>query len=251
MKIPLLVGNWKMNKTIAEAKELAQDLKEKLKGSKGREVVICPPFTALACVSEIIRNSNIKLGAQNMHYELKGAYTGEISPEFLLEIGCQYVLIGHSERREYFKEDDTFLNKKINTALKTGLSPIFCVGEKLSQREEGKTFSVIEGQIRTGLAGIKDGVERLTIAYEPVWAIGTGRNASPEQAAEVHNFIRKLTKEIYGEEIAQNLRIIYGGSVTPENIDGLMAKEEIEGVLVGGASLRAESFLRIINYSKS
>ncbi len=248
MKIPLIAGNWKMNKTPKEAKALANELKERLVDIKDREILICPPFTSLAIVAEVIENSNIKLGAQNMHYELKGAYTGEISPEFLLEIGCQYVIIGHSERREHFKEDDELLNKKLKTALNTKLFPIFCVGEKLAERESGETFKVIESQIKRGLDGIKEGMERITIAYEPVWAIGTGKNATPEQAEEVHKFIRDLIKEKYGRDIAQNMRIIYGGSVTQENIDSLMAKEEIDGVLVGGASLAAESFERIVRF---
>ncbi len=246
--IPLIVGNWKMNKTPREAKELAKEIKESLWDTEGREVVLCPPFTSLPVVSEIIKGSLLKLGAQNMHYELKGAYTGEISGEFLKEIGCQYVIIGHSERRKYFKEDDEFLNKKLKTALKIGLFPIFCVGEELKEREEKKTFAVIGNQIRKGLEGIEE-VDRITIAYEPVWAIGTGKNATPEQASEVHSFIRELIAKLYNQEVAQKIRIIYGGSVTPENIDSLMAKEEIGGVLVGGASLKADSFVRIVKFS--
>ncbi|MEO0102533.1 MAG: triose-phosphate isomerase [candidate division WOR-3 bacterium] len=245
--IPLIVGNWKMNKTPKEAKELAQELKVRLADVRGREIVICPPFTSLPVVSEVIKDSNLKLGAQNMHYELKGAYTGEVSGEFLKEIGCQYVIIGHSERRKYFREDDELINKKLKTALKIGLLPIFCVGEELKEREENKTFTVIENQIRKGLEGIEN-IDRITIAYEPVWAIGTGKNATPEQAAEVHNFIRNLLSEIYNREVILKIRIIYGGSVTPDNIDSLMAKEEINGVLVGGASLKVDSFVQIIKF---
>lgn len=226
---------------------MVKDLKEGLAAVREREIVICPPFTSLSVVKEVIKNSNLKLGAQNMHYELKGAYTGEISPEFLKEIGCQYVIIGHSERRKYFREDDELINKKLKTALKIDLLPIFCVGEELKEREENKTFAVIENQVRRGLEGIEK-VDQITIAYEPVWAIGTGKNATPEEASEVHNFIRELIGKIYQPEVAQGIRIIYGGSVTPENIDSLMAKKEINGVLVGGASLKADSFIRIVKF---
>jgi len=250
-KTPLIAGNWKMNKTPKEARDLATELKERLRDVRDREILLLPPFTALPVVAEVIKDSNIQLGAQNMHYELKGAYTGEISPEFLLEIGCRYVLIGHSERREYFKEDDELINKKLLTALKTALLPIFCVGEKLAERESGKTFAIIENQIKRGLAGIKEGIQKITIAYEPVWAIGTGRNATPEEAAEVHSFIRALISDKYRRDIAGDMRIIYGGSVNPDNIDSLMAEEGIDGVLVGGASLKAESFERIVKYIKS
>jgi len=245
--IPLIVGNWKMNKTPKEARDFASELKTRLADVKDREIVICPPFVALPFAGEVIKGSDIKLGAQNMHYELKGAYTGEISPLFLLEIGCQYVIIGHSERREHFKEDDTLLNRKLATALRVGLRPIFCVGEKREERERGETFKVIEEQLRKGLEGVER-IEEATIAYEPVWAIGTRKNATPEEAGEVHNFIRELLSKIYDPKTAQGLRIIYGGSVTPDNIDSLMAQEGIDGVLVGGASLKGESFERIVKF---
>jgi triosephosphate isomerase len=246
MMKPLIVGNWKMNKTPKEAKAFASEIKERLHDVNDREVVICPPFVALPLVWEVIRESNIKLGAQNMHYELSGAYTGEISPLFLKEVGCQYVIIGHSERREYFKEDDSLLNKKLASALKLDLQPIFCVGEKREERERGETFKVIEKQVRKGLEGIEK-ITGLIIAYEPVWAIGTGKNATPAEASEVHKFIRELVNKIYSQNV-QELKIIYGGSVTPENIDALMAEKEIDGVLVGGASLKGESFERIVRF---
>ena len=183
MRIPIVAGNWKMYKTPKQAKELAQDLKTGLAAVKDVDIVICPPFTALPAVAEAIRGSNIGLGAQNMHYETKGAFTGEISPEFLLELGCKYVILGHSERRQYFNETDESINKKLVTALKMNLYPIFCIGEKLAERESGKTFDIIKNQLVLGLMKIRDGIDNIIIAYEPIWAIGTGKTATPEQAA--------------------------------------------------------------------
>jgi triosephosphate isomerase len=247
MRIALIAGNWKMNKNPREAKEFAEQLKEMLGVKVNAEVLICPPHTALAQASVGIRDSNIKLGAQNMHWETKGAFTGEVSGETLVELGCEYVILGHSERRQYFGETDEIVNKKIITALNLNLKPIFCIGESLAERESNQAFDVIKKQLDGGLANVTN-ILNLVIAYEPVWAIGTGRTATPEQAKEVHAFIRQHIAQKYNQETIDNLRIIYGGSVTPENIDSLMAQDGIDGALVGGASLKLESFLRIINF---
>ncbi len=247
MRKPLIAGNWKMNKTPSEAKTFAEQLKSS-QMSQNVEVLVCPPFTALCKVIKVLKGTNIKVGAQNMHWETKGAYTGEISAEFLLDAGCQYVILGHSERRQYFGETDETVNKKMLTALKVGLKPIMCVGEHLSEREAGKTFEVIKRQIEGGLANITS-LENVVIAYEPVWAIGTGKTATPEQADEVHAFVRENISKKYGNETANQIRILYGGSVTPENVDNLMAKPNIDGALVGGASLKLDAFLRLINFT--
>lgn len=249
MGTPLIAGNWKMNKKPSEAKEFALQLKQSLSSKTNVEILICPPFTALTEVSRVINGSNIKLGAQNMHWEIKGAYTGEISGEFLSDIGCQYIILGHSERRQYFSETDEIINKKIIAALKLGLKPVFCIGEQLSERENNQTFNVIKRQLDNGLAKVGT-IEKAVIAYEPIWAIGTGKTATPEQAKEVHSYIRENIAQKYGNDEASNLRILYGGSVTPENIDILMAQDGIDGALVGGASLKLESFLRLINYQR-
>jgi triosephosphate isomerase len=250
MRKHLIAGNWKMYKTPKQAKELAQELKTGLAAVKDVDIVICPPFTALPAVAEAIRGSNIGLGAQNMHYETKGAFTGEISPEFIIELGCKYVILGHSERRQYFNETDESINKKLVTALKMNLNSIFCIGEKLSERESGKTFDIIKNQLALGLMKIRDGVEKITIAYEPIWAIGTGKTATPEQAAEVHGFIRDWLKRNYNQTVAEEKRILYGGSVKPDNIDELMAKQDLDGALVGGASLEEQSFIRLVKFIK-
>jgi triosephosphate isomerase len=247
MRTPLIAGNWKMNKKPSEAKEFALQLKQSLDAKANVEVLICPPFTALTEVAQIIKGSEIKLGAQNMHWETKGAYTGEISGEFLLDLGCQYVILGHSERRQLFSETDEIINKKLITALKLGLRPVFCIGEQLSERESNQTFDIIKKQLNNGLKNVTK-IENIVIAYEPIWAIGTGRTATPEQAKEVHSYIRENIAQKFGQESINNLRIVYGGSVTPENIDSLMAQEGIDGVLVGGASLKLESILRIIDF---
>ena len=247
MRIPLIAGNWKMNKKPSEAKEFAEQLKEALGIKVNVEILICPPFTALSQVAWMLRDSNIKLVGQNMHWETKGAFTGEISGEFLVECGCQYVILGHSERRQYFGETDEVVNKKIVTALSLNLNPIFCIGESLAEREANQTFDVIKKQLDGGLINITN-ISNIVIAYEPVWAIGTGKTATPEQAKEVHAFIRETITQKFGKDSANDLRILYGGSVTPENIDSLMLQDGIDGVLVGGASLKLESFLRIINY---
>jgi triosephosphate isomerase len=246
MRKPLIAGNWKMNKTPSESKVFAEQLKNS-KISSDVEVLICPPYTALSEVTKVLKGSNIQLGAQNMHWETKGAFTGEISGEFLLDLGCQYVILGHSERRQFFAETDEIVNKKMLTALKLGLKPILCVGEFLAEREASQTFNVIKRQINGGLVNITS-LDKVVIAYEPVWAIGTGKTATPEQADEVHAFIRKNISDKYGKDTASQLRILYGGSVTPDNVDNLMAKENIDGALVGGASLKLDAFLRLINF---
>ncbi|MBL7068775.1 MAG: triose-phosphate isomerase [Candidatus Omnitrophica bacterium] len=247
MRRYIIAGNWKMNKTVGEAIELANGLKRELYDVTGLDIVICPPFTALSEVSEVVTGSNIYLGAQDFFWEEKGAYTGEVSSLMLKDTGCKYVIIGHSERRKYFGETNETVNKKLNTALKTGLLPIVCVGERLEEREGHKTFDVVKDHVENSLKGIsKEDILRVTVAYEPVWAIGTGKTATPEQAEEVHKFIREIFIKMYGEETASLLRIQYGGSVTPDNIEGLMAKENIDGALVGGASLKVESFSSIV-----
>jgi triosephosphate isomerase len=250
MRKHLIAGNWKMYKTPKQAKELAEQLKTGLADVKDVDIAICPPFTALPVVAEAIRGSNIGLGAQNMHYETKGAFTGEISPEFILELGCKYVILGHSERRQFFFETDEIINKKLMTALKMNFYPIFCIGEKLAERESNKTFDVIKTQLANGLSGIKDGIEKVIIAYEPVWAIGTGKTATPKQATEVHGYIRDWLKKNYGQTIAEEKRIVYGGSVKPDNIDELMAEQDLDGALVGGASLEEQSFIRLVKFQK-
>jgi triosephosphate isomerase len=246
---PIIAGNWKMNKTTVEASELAEKIIPLVSFVKDREIVLGPPFTSLEAVSETIKGSNIVLAAQNMHWEDKGAFTGEISAEMLLDLGCKYVIIGHSERRQYFGETDETVNKKVKQALKKGLLPIMCVGETLAEREAGKLNDIISRQVTGGLKDISsEDMKKLVIAYEPVWAIGTGKTATPEQANEVHSLIREKVKALYNGEIAEGLRIQYGGSVTPENVSSLMAKPDIDGALVGGASLKPESFAALVNF---
>lgn len=238
-----------MHKTAEESCQFVRRLLSDLPDLPDREVVIAPPFTALYAVSEALKGSTIGLSAQNLHWAEEGAYTGEVSACMLTDVGCKYVIIGHSERRAYFAERNDDINKKIKTALQRGLNPIFCVGETLDERESGQTFNLIRRQIKEGLNNLSpDDISRLAIAYEPVWAIGTGKTATPDQAEEVHHFIRQLIGRITGAEIAAETRIIYGGSVNPGNIKDLMSKENVNGVLVGGASLKADSFLQIINY---
>jgi triosephosphate isomerase len=241
---PLIAGNWKMHKTQAEARALAQEIRQGLRPSPVVDVAVAPPYTALAAVAAEIANSPIKLAAQDVFWEKQGAYTGAISAAMLADVGCHYVIIGHSERRQYFGETDDTVNRKRNAVLEAGLFPIVCVGETLTEREQGLTFQVVETQVRQGLAGLAPGQgERLTIAYEPVWAIGTGITATPDQAQEVHKLIRDLLPEVAGSAA---IRILYGGSVTPDNAAHLMAQPDINGALVGGASLKAASFLGII-----
>lgn len=249
MRKPIIAGNWKMYKTVHEAKTLVSELSAAVKDVTDVEVVVCPPFTALNAVIATVQGTNIAVGAQNMHWEDQGAYTGEVSPVMLKEMGCKYVIIGHSERREYFAETDENVNKKAKAAFKHGLLPIVCVGEKLTQREQGITEQVIKTQVEGGLAGLeKDQVAQLVVAYEPVWAIGTGKTASDEDAQQVIGFIRGVITQMYGQELADKVRIQYGGSVKPDNIAGLMKQKDIDGALVGGASLDAKNFTGIIKY---
>jgi len=250
-RLPFIAGNWKMNKTVEEALDLVRQLKASLSNIEEVEVAVAPPFTALYAVSQVLKGSSIRLAAQNLFYEEKGAFTGEISPLMLKEIGCQYVIIGHSERRQFFGETDETVNRRIKAAPGQGLKAIFCIGETLKEREEGKTFSVIERQVEGGLRGIgEEEVKNMVIAYEPVWAIGTGKTATPEQAEEVHRFIRERLARLFSREIAERIRIQYGGSVTPENIKGLMNQENIDGALVGGASLKSETFSKIVRFKE-
>jgi triosephosphate isomerase len=247
MRSPLVVGNWKMNGHRLEARSLAQAVRDGLKRPRGVEVVLCPPLTALAVVGEVLSGSPIGLGAQNCHWETKGAFTGEVSPAMLADLGCRAVILGHSERRRELGESDAQVNRKIHAALAHGLTPILCVGETEAERRQGLTYHVVEGQIRTGLAGLDaKAAGRCVIAYEPVWAIGTGVNATPAQAAEVHGYLRGLLSELASKEVAQTIRILYGGSVNPENVESLIQEAEIDGGLIGGASLQAPSFIAIV-----
>lgn len=247
MRKPVISANWKMNKTVSEAVSFCDEFVPLVKGVKDVEIIIAPPYTALQSVIERCRETNILVSAQNVFYEEKGAYTGEISPLMLKDIGCEYSIIGHSERRQYFGETNEIINKKLKAALKAGLKAILCIGETLEERNSGKTFDVLDFQIKGALKGI--GLENIVIAYEPVWAIGTGVTATPTQAEEAHQRIRGLLRDIYGS-VADDVRILYGGSVTPENIDSLMAEPDIDGALVGGASLKPESFVKIVNYRR-
>jgi triosephosphate isomerase len=243
---PLVAGNWKMNKTLTEAAALAREICQGYQATMPAEVVVAPPFTALTTVAKEISGSPIQLAAQDMYWENQGAYTGAISPLMLKDVGCSLVIIGHSERRQYFAETDETVNKKIKAALAAEVTPIVCIGETLAQREAQETMAVITHQMTAGLTGLSSTeIRRLIIAYEPIWAIGTGRTATPEQAQEVHSVIRQLLVDQAGTEVANGLRILYGGSVTPANIRELAQAPDIDGALVGGASLKADSFLQI------
>jgi len=240
----IVAGNWKMHNSIAESVTLAKAIKEGVAALKNGEVVLAPPFTALFSVAETIKGSNVFLAAQNMHFEDKGAFTGEISPIMLKDLGCAYVIIGHSERRKYFHEQDRDVNLKVKKALTAGLKPIMCVGETDEERIKGITRLVVERQVKQGLNSVEK-IDSLVIAYEPVWAIGTGKVATPVEAEEVHQFIRGILNDLYGN-MANDIRILYGGSVTKDNIGDLIAMEDIDGALVGGASLKADGFLGIV-----
>jgi triosephosphate isomerase len=251
-RIPLLAGNWKMHGTRVEATALAGALAKSVGAVTGREVLIAPPFTALDAAHRAIAGTHILLAAQNVHGEPKGAFTGEISAVMLVDAGCTHVIVGHSERRQYFGENDESVNARARGALGAGLVPIVCVGETLAEREAGTTATVVERQVRAGLAGLDAAaVGRCVLAYEPVWAIGTGHTATPAQAQEVHRAIRKLLADLAGAPVADGVRILYGGSVKPDNVDALMAEADIDGALVGGASLDAASFTRIVQYQES
>lgn len=246
---PLIAGNWKMYTTATEAKELAAAVVEASKGLNDREVMIAPPYTALAMVKDVVAGSNVKLASQNICWEEKGAFTGEISPVMLLELGCTMAIIGHSERRHIFGESDALINQRVAGAIKFGLVPVLCIGETLDQREAGQTMQVLEEQLRGGLVDIAVAdPAKIVVAYEPVWAIGTGKTATEEQAQEAHHFVRGVLADIYEKSIASQIRILYGGSVNPGNVDVLMTQEDVDGALVGGAALKAESFARIINF---
>lgn len=249
MRKPIIAGNWKMHKTVLEAVSLVEDLKPLVKGVTDVEVVVCPTFTALHAVSQAIQGSNIVLGAQNMHWEDQGAFTGEISPVMLKDIGCQYVILGHSERRQYFGETNELVNKKVFAAFKHELTPIVCVGELLEEREAGKTKEIVEQQTRASLANLSPAqVKEIVVAYEPVWAIGTGKTASSADAQAVIGEIRQVLADMYGQNLADQVRIQYGGSVKADNSSELMGQPDIDGALVGGAALEAKSFAGIIKF---
>lgn len=249
MRIPIIAGNWKMNKTVSEATSLVESLKGLLAEVKDRVIIICPPFTALYAVKAVIKDTDILLGAQNVFGEERGAYTGEVSPLMLKELGCSYVIIGHSERRKYFGETDEGINLKMKLSLAHNLMPIVCVGERLEERERGETSKVVTRQVKAAFRELDSAIiKEVVIAYEPVWAIGTGMNALGEDANSVIGLIRDIIKEKYGQEVGQAIRILYGGSVKPENIEEFMQEEEIDGALVGGESLKAESFARIVKF---
>jgi len=249
MRKPIIAGNWKMHKTISESIDMLEELHALTADVKNVEIVVCPPFTALAAVSDKISQFDIKFGAQNMHFEEKGAFTGEISPGMLKDLNCHYVIIGHSERRQYFAETDETVNKKIKAAIKSGIVPIVCVGESLDERQNGATEKVVEIQTRGALAGISPTeAASIVIAYEPIWAIGTGRTSSADDANAVCAFIRKVVGDMFGSDSAAKMRIQYGGSVKPENISEFMQKSDIDGALVGGASLEAESFNKLVRF---
>lgn len=245
MRKPIIAGNWKMYKSEAEAMDFVKKLKPQVADVRDRTIVVCPPFPNLSKVCDGVCDSNIAIGGQNLFWEDQGAFTGEVSALMLKSVGCTYVIIGHSERRQYFGETDQTVNKKLFSALKNRLIPIVCVGEKLEERESGKTFQVIESQVKGSFSNVtNEQWKNIVIAYEPVWAIGTGKTATPGQAQEVHAYIRSLLPQ----EIAQDIRILYGGSVKPDNIKDLMAQTDIDGGLVGGASLKVDSFTQIIKY---
>jgi triosephosphate isomerase len=252
MRKPVIAGNWKMYKTIAEAVEFVGKLRLLVAQADHCEVVVAPPFTALRAVAEAVKGSRLAVAAQDVHWDKEGAHTGDVSPAMLVEAGCTHVIIGHSERRQDHGETDENVNRKLKAVLAAGLTPIVCVGETLAEREAVKTDEVLQRQFQGGFAGLTpQEFSRIMIAYEPVWAIGTGRTATPEMAAESHRYLRGLVRQKYGEELAGRLRILYGGSVKPDNIVGLMAQEEIDGALVGGASLKADSFSAIVNYRRA
>lgn len=247
MRKPLIAANWKMNLDLNSGVQLAQALASETKNLSDRDVLICPPAPLLSDVGRALKGSPVKLGAQNMYYERSGAFTGEVSGAMLTSAGCTHVLLGHSERRHVFGEGDEYINKKVHSALEQELVPVLCVGELLEERDSGDTEKIIQRQISQGLDQVK-AIDRVVIAYEPVWAIGTGKTATPDDADSVHEFIRGLIGKLYSDAAAEGLVILYGGSVKPDNIDGLMGRRSIDGVLVGGASLKADSFARIIKY---
>ena len=250
MRTPIIAGNWKLNNTISEAVDLTTEIKRLVADTTNVEIIVAPAFTALAAVYEVIQESNICLAAQDIYWENSGAFTGEISPTMLKDVGCDYVIIGHSERRQFFAETNESVNLKTKAALTTDLKPIICVGEQLEDREAGNTEKIIEDHVSGGIKDLSaDQMLSCVIAYEPVWAIGTGKTATPKQAQEVHAYIRQLISEAYTDEIANQVRIQYGGSVKPDNAAELMSQPDVDGALVGGASLQADSFAQIVKSS--
>lgn len=251
-KKSLIAANWKMHKTVAEAVSFTESLQREVGTLEDREVVIAPPFTALAAVRNALWREEFKLGAQNCHWEEKGAFTGEVSGVMLKDAGCDWVILGHSERRHVFGETDEVIRKKLAGSFKSGLLPILCVGEVLEEREEGRTFAILGTQLDRALEGLgAEQAVQLAIAYEPVWAIGTGKTATPDMAQEVHAFVRERCSSLWDKTVANKIRIMYGGSVKPDNVDRLMAQPDIDGMLVGGASLEVGSFARIVQYQTS
>ncbi len=260
MRIPVIAGNWKMYKLRGEAERFIEELSRQITPAEGSdtlgsapalkpEIVVCPPFTALESAVRAAQGTDIRIGAQHVFWEAEGAYTGEVSPEMLRDLGCQYVICGHSERRQYFVETDELVNRRLKAVLKAGLTPIFCLGETLTERETGVTFTVCQRQLEQGLDGLTpEQVAQVVVAYEPVWAIGTGRTATPQDAEEVIRFVRAQLSGSFGAAVGEKVRIQYGGSVKPENIKELMAQPNIDGVLVGGASLQVDSFAKIVNW---
>ncbi|MBU0482994.1 MAG: triose-phosphate isomerase [Proteobacteria bacterium] len=246
---PLIAGNWKMNTSIAEAEHLAQAIVRASADLQNREVMIAPPYISLAAVADILADSEVILAAQNICWAEKGAFTGEISPPMLKDIGCRMAIVGHSERRHLFGENDAMINKRISGAMEHGIIPVFCIGETLAEREADNTMKILEDQVRHGLKDISiTDAGSIVIAYEPVWAIGTGKTATTKQVQEVHHFLRNLMERLYEKNIASEIRILYGGSVNATNVDELMAQPDVDGALVGGAALDAGSFERIINF---
>ncbi len=246
--MPLIAANWKMHKTTRETRDFITEFIPLVKDVADVEIVIAPPFTSLAVAAKFLKGTGIKLSGQDVYWEEKGAFTGEISPPMLRDVECTYVLVGHSERRRYFGETDETTNRKIKAARAGGLTVIFCIGETLEERESGRTFEVLKRQIAGGLAGVDP--SGIVVAYEPVWAIGTGKTATPEQAQEAHRFIRDEFRNLFGDSSADQVRILYGGSVKPENISELMSKDDIDGGLIGGAGLEADSFSDIVKFKK-
>ncbi len=248
-RIPVIAGNWKMFKTQKEAADTITALRAEVDNAAGVEVVVCPTYTSLAASAAALKGSTIGLGAQNVHYADEGAFTGELSTGMLIDAGCSHVIIGHSERRQYFKENDDFIGKKLAKILTTELTPILCCGETLEEREAGKVETVILGQLKNAMSGLtEDSLSRIIIAYEPIWAIGTGKTATPEIAEEVHAMIRKWLAQAYSKSFSDSIRILYGGSVKPGNVSELMSQPDIDGALVGGASLDAPTFAQIVKF---
>jgi len=247
MRKPIIAGNWKMHMTVPEARELINGILPNVKTRDSVEIVVAPTFTVLTSVADAIKGSNVSLAAQNVYWEESGAFTGEISPLMVKDAGCSHVIIGHSERRQLFGETDETVNRRVKAALKHSLHAILCIGETLEERKSGSTFKILEKQLSGALNGVED-LAGVTVAYEPVWAIGTGMKATDEQANEAHGFIRGWIRDNYGASAASGIRILYGGSVKPDNVDGLMAQPDVDGALVGGASLKADSFSRLVNF---